>query len=203
MTREDLEDEVEALREHTRRLDDRIGELDRKNALVIASVRALVSSADVEVGEDDDPLVAMREAATQVNDDFEDVQTAVSAHGEQLSAIADVGGKKTSKDEKITAIATFAMRKSDSNSSKVLVDAGEIQGCVDCSRRYAYDLIDDLAEDDRAEWASLQKAESVPTHKGHREKKKALRVDVDVLRESSQDQGVVNKFTTRSPTGGV
>ena len=134
---------------------------------------------------------------------LEDVQTAVSAHGEQLSAIADVGGKKTSKDEKITAIATFAMRKSDANSTKVLVDAGEIQGCVDCSRRYAYDLIDDLAEDDRAEWASLQKAESVPTHKGHREKKKALRVDVDVLRESSQDYGVVNKFTTRPPTGGA
>ena len=116
MARKDLEDEVEALREHTRRLDDRIGELDRKNALVIASVRALVSSADVEVGEDDDPLVAMRQAATQVSGDFEDVQTAVSAHGEQLSAIADVGGKKTSKDEKVTAIATFAMRKSDANS---------------------------------------------------------------------------------------
>ena len=170
-------------------LEDRVRELED----AVEDLRELTGKRGAETNQ----------RMSSIEEQLEDVQAAVSAHGEQLSAIADVGGKKTSKDEKITAIATFAMRKSDANSTKVLVDAGEIQGCVDCSRRYAYDLIDDLAEDDRAEWASLQKAESVPTYNGHREKKKALRVNVDVLQESSQDQRVVNKFTTRSPTGGA
>jgi hypothetical protein len=129
---------------------------------------------------------------------LEDLQTAVESHGEQLEAVADIGAKKTGKDEKVAAIAAFAMQKTDSKQSKTTVEASEIRGCVGVTRRYAYDLIDAIGTSAECEWAAVRNEQTVTTGSGTARKKKALKVDCDRLRESSHTPRSVNKFTTRS-----
>ena len=145
--------------------------------------------------------------------ELEDLQNAVSHHGEQLEAVANVGEKKTDKEGKIAAIAAFAMQKADDTDAKVLVDAGEIRGCVGVARRYAYTLMDSIGgldedggdggfEDGKYQWAAVRKAQTVTTGNGPRQKKKALKVDCDRLRKSAHAPDGVSKLTTRTDEEG-
>ena len=201
--------QIEVLRARTQRLDERIGDIDRKTTLIIGSLRALISAGDVD--DDADPLIEMRDRAEEFGTELEDLQSAVSHHGEQLEAVANVGQKKTDKEGKVAAIAAFAMQKADASQSKVLVKSGEIRGCVGVTRRYSYDLIDDIGgldengdgggfDDGDYQWAAVREEKTVPTGTGTERKPKALKVDCDRLRKSSHAPESVNKFTTR--TGG-
>jgi hypothetical protein len=66
----------------------------------------------------------------------------------RLDTLGDIGVEKTNKEEKISAIVTYASntRKSDDKATKVLPK--NIQGIANVSRRYAYDLIDDMINGD-------------------------------------------------------
>jgi len=129
---------------------------------------------------------------------LDDLQTAVESHGEQLEAVADIGTEKTGKAEKVAAIAAFAMGKVDGTQTKTTVEASEIRGCVDVTRRYAYELIDAIGTSTEYEWAAVRDEQTVPTGNGTARKKKALKVDCDRLQKSSHAPESVNKFTTRS-----
>ena len=148
-----------------------------------------------------------------IEEQLTDLQSAVNHHGEQLEAVANVGQKKTDKEGKVAAIAAFAMQKADDADAKVLVDAGEIRGCVSVARRYAYTLMDSIGgldedgdgggfEDGEYQWAAVRKAQTITTGNGPRQKKKALKVDCDRLRKSSHAPDGVSKLTTRTDEEG-
>ena len=150
---------------------------------------------------------------SDIEEQLKDLQSAVSHHGEQLEAVANVGKKKTNKKGKVAAIAAFAMQKADNADAKVLVDAGEIRGCVGVARRYAYTLMDSIGgldedgngggfEDGEYQWAAVRKAQTVTTGNGSRQKKKALKVDCGRLQKSSQEPDGVSKLTTRADEEG-
>lgn len=109
---------------------------------------------------------------------------------EQLTALGDVGTAKTTKEQKLAAICAFARNKGG-QSGTVAVTASDIQGCIGVSRRYAYDLIDEAAEE--LDGARIREGTEVKTSTGVEHKKKALLVDCEVVHTAAE---AVNKFTT-------
>lgn len=110
------------------------------------------------------------------------------------AALRDIGTTKTSKEEKIAAIISYADNIRDADQSEVAVAAQEIKGAAGVTRRYAYDLIDDVAAE--YPWATIRDARTQPSSKdGGRmiQWKKALAVDFEQLHADPEG---VNKFTT-------
>ena len=140
-----------------------------------------------------------------IEQQLEDIQTAVESHGETLATIADVESEKSSEGEKIGAIVAYA-DQARGGTSKALVTPKEIAGATGCSKRYAYDLIDKIGGlDDEASdfdegpypWASVRKATTVPTANGSEKKAKALKIDFDRVQ---RDPTALNQFN--NGTGG-
>jgi len=73
----------------------------------------------------------------------------------------------------------------------VAVSPGEIRGCVDVSRWYADDLIEEMGE--TVEGVRVREARQVETSGGTKRKGKALLVDCETVHESA---GTVKAFTT-------
>lgn len=177
MTRAELEEYIDGLESRVETLESTVEDVRSSSGRGRASIQKRISG---------------------IEDELDELQTAVGSHGEQLEAVADVGEEKTGKGEKVAAIAAFAMQKVDGGQTKTTVEASEIRGCVGVSRRYAYDLIDAIGDDSQHEWATVRDEQTVTTGSGTARKKKALKVDCDRLRESSHSPESVNKFTTRS-----
>lgn len=70
----------------------------------------------------------------------------LNAVEQELAALGDVCMEKTTKDQKLAAICSFAQNKGGSQSATVALTADEIQRCVAVSRWNAYDLIDETGE---------------------------------------------------------
>lgn len=120
---------------------------------------------------------------------------------EQLDALGDIGEQKTSKEQKIAAIVTYANQKRDQDNDVMRVMPGEIKGVVNVSRRYAYDLVDDMA--DEFDWARIREPRTEASAKdggGRRRIKKALEIDFEGVHG---DPVPVNKFTTKIAAQGV
>lgn len=119
----------------------------------------------------------------------------------QLDAIQDLGREKTTKEEKVAAIVRFAQNAaSNPTSERVVVKARQIKGVAGVSRRYAYDLIDDLS----AEYAWVLDRDEVSQY-GDLEldtssQDRAVVVDLELLHS---DEAAVNKFTTRTGQKGA
>lgn len=64
----------------------------------------------------------------------------------QMARFGEIGAERSSKEEKYAAVLTFAANKRTAN-GKVAVSPREIKGCIGVSRRYAYDLLEAMAED--------------------------------------------------------
>ena len=144
-----------------------------------------------------------------IEQDLEDLQTAVASHGETLDTIADIGEEKTSREEKLGAIVAYA-NQARGDSSKVLITPKEIAGATGCSKRYGYDLVDEiggLREDgsggnyDEGEypWAAVRKAQTVPTANGGERKEKGLKIDFDRVQ---RDPDALNWFNNGSGGNG-
>ena len=144
-----------------------------------------------------------------IEQDLEDLQTAVASHGETLDTIADIGDDKTSREEKLGAIIAYANQARD-NSSKVLITPKEIAGATGCSKRYGYDLVDEiggLREDGSGgnygegeyPWAAVRKARTVPTANGGERKEKGLKIDFDRVQ---RDPDALNWFNNGSGGNG-
>ncbi len=161
---------------------------NRDIPLLKGTVRAIVDAEIDNIGELPDAGRAFhRDVATHAE--------RLDAVEKQLTALGDIGAAKTTKEEKLAAIVTFAQNKGGNQSATVAVTADEIQGCVGVSRRYAYELIDDAAA--TLDGARVREATDVQTSTGVEHKKKALLVDCESVHGLDE---AVNSFTT--PNGG-
>ena len=190
LTREELESEVGQLRERMRQTQTDVAFLKK----------ALVTLTDADLG-DELGVRGLSDAAERTRAEIDDLETAVASHGETLEMIADVGEDKTSEEEKLGAIVAYA-NQARGNSSKVLITPKEIAGATGCSKRYGYDLVDEiggLREDgtggcyDEGEypWAAVRKAQTVPAANGGERKEKGLKIDFDRVQ---QDPDALNWF---------
>lgn len=102
--------------------------------------------------------------------------------------VTDNGGKK----QKVAGIVRFAANKR-AGQSVVKVGAKEIKGATGCSRRYAYDLIDDLP--DEYDWAlsSSGMAQYGSLELDLRDENRVLGIDFEGVHSAGVD---VKKFTT-------
>jgi len=102
--------------------------------------------------------------------------------------ISDNGGKK----QKVARIVRFAANKRASQ-SVVKVSANEIKGAAGCSRRYAYDLIDNLS--DEYDWAlsSSDMSQYGSLELDRSDENRVLGIDFEGVHSAGVD---VKKFTT-------
>jgi len=138
------------------------------------------------------------EALEQENQQLRERVAALEQH---VDAISDIGAEKTTKEEKIAAIVTWAKRQADDPAAdRVLVKPKEIKGIADVSERYAYGLVDDLPAEyawllDRHETQQYGDAErSTATQQ------RGLVVDLELLHE---DGAALNKFNNGMAAVGV
>lgn len=115
-----------------------------------------------------DELESHVEKQQQVIHRFEEIQT-------------DVGNKTTT----IAKIVSYADRVREG--SVVTVRPKEMKGAADISKRYAYDLVDEI--DDTYDWAWDPRSEQRAADEHSRNK--ALRIDFELLH---QDRAALNQF---------
>lgn len=189
---ETIADRVAALEAAVEELREEVHTVQHRDLpLLTGSVRAIV---DTEIETIDDLPAAGRAFHREMA-----AQAAVVDELEQrLDSLRALDAEQTSKEQKIANVLLYAENKASSGQSKVAVSAQEIKGCVGCSRRYAYDLIEEIA--DVVVGVHLRDAQCVETGSGVKRKKKALLVDCEAVHNSSGD---MNDFTTgRGDTGG-
>lgn len=119
----------------------------------------------------------------------------VSRLERQLEQFEDLTETASSKTEKLAAIVQFGENKATHRMDKVSVSASEIIGATGVTRRYAYDLIEELPDeydcfDNRntiSQYGSLENDQDSQT--------RALIVDCEGVQCAVDG---VNKFTTRT-----
>lgn len=151
--------------------------------LLKGTVRAMI---DGEIETMEDFPAAGRAFETRVAE----IEATVTQVEERLDQFGDVTAAPSTKAEKFAAILAFARNKRN-GSPKVAVSPGEIRGCVDVSRRYAYDLIDAMGEE--VDGVQVREATQVETSGGTKRKGKALLVDCEAVHAVD---GAVKEFTT-------
>ena len=120
--------------------DDKVVEHTRQ----LAFLRKLAFQL-ADTGPDED--VDLHEAVTRAVDRVEELEHRLDELEEMKEMLSDVGTQKTSKEEKVAAIVTYASQK-DGGMRGTVVKPKEIAGIVGVSKRYAYDLIDDIVHGD-------------------------------------------------------
>jgi len=116
---------------------------------------------------------------------------------DRLDRLGDIGEDKTSKEQKIAAIVTYADNvREGEDKAAVTVLPKIITGVADVSRRYAYDLVDDMIRE--FPWAHDPTA--VETHLEQNSRQKGVLIDFEGVHGEAV---AVNKFTTRSSGQGV
>lgn len=182
--------------ERARDIEDAIDDQDER--LVVAFRKFTTTLADVD---DPDGEIGMIEATFRAVDRFEHLEERVDELESEnqmlrhtVEQLTDIGEEKSTKEEKIAAIVTWAQRQAaDETADRVAVTARDIVGVTGVSRRYAYDLIDDLPGEydwllDRSrvsQYGDLEIDQDGQT--------RAVIVDCEQLHE---DDAAVNKFTT-------
>lgn len=163
---------------------------DRDIPLVKGSVRAMVD-ADIETIEE------LPAASRAFRGEIDDRAQRVGALKERVAALGDVGTEPSTKEQKYAAVLAFVANKHGSE-GKVAVSPAEIRGCTGVSRRYAYDLVDAMADD--IEGVRVRESTTVQTGSGTEQKQKALLVDCEQVH---CDEVGVNQFTTGDTVKGV
>ena len=156
---------------------------DRDLPLLKGTIRAMTAAEIESIEEFPDAGREFRDRVARVEDRLADVER-------RLDRLGDVGQEATSKEEKFTAILAFAENKRN-GSAKVALSPQEVKGCTGVSRRYAYDLIDEMA--DVVGGVEVREATDVKTGSGTEHKGKALLVDCEAVHHNG---GGVNEFTT-------
>jgi hypothetical protein len=139
----------------------------------------------------------MVKTAQEIATEAQALQERLASVEQQLEQFEDLTETTSSKTEKLAAIVQFAKNKATHRMDKVSVSASEIIGATGVTRRYAYDLIEELPDeydcfDNRntiSQYGSLEIDQDSQT--------RALIVDCEGVQ---YDVDGVNKFTTR-PTG--
>jgi hypothetical protein len=156
-----------------------------------------IDSLESAIGFEPETVEKDADIITRLND----IESRLVEIEAQLDAIQDLGREKTTKEEKIAALVQFAMNQAtDPREDRVTLEVSDIKGVTGVSRRYAYDLLDDLDED--YEWASDRKnIEQYGDLQIDKDAQNAaIVIDLEALHSNEE---AVNKFTTRTSEGGV
>lgn len=156
-------------------------------------------------GTGEDPDVEVFEATARALDKMDALQERIEELEEEneqlrtrLDKLGDIGEEKTDKDQKIAAIVTFADNQRGGEQDALAVKPSTIKGLVDVSRRYSYDLVDDMI--DEYDWAhdpsEIQRYGSVERDASD----KSVIIDFAGVHG---DPVPVNKFTTGPSATGV
>lgn len=178
-----LEDEVETLRED-------VGAITRKDLPLLKATLRVMADADIEA------IDELPTAGRSFRRQLEEFETTLASLDRRLALLGDIEADKSTKDQKIAAVLAFADNKRDAEQSTIAVTAHEVKGCVGVSRRYAYDLMEAMADD--LDGVSVREATRVTTGTGEQRKKKAILVDCERVHEDTEP---VNSFTTGGGTG--
>lgn len=170
-----------------------------------AAIRQLAYTIAEDPPDDAEFIEVVHEALDdyeQLRDEHERFKDRLAEIETQLDAIQDLGREKTTKEEKIAAIVRYAQNtaRGDGTSGRVALKVKTLKGVAGVSRRYAYDLIDELP--DEYEW--LHNRSTVSQYGdleiGRDGPDRALIVDLEVLHT---DEQAVNKFTTSTTGAGA
>ena len=162
-------------------------------ALDHAALRQLIWALAPGESEDYDTIVDGARAAIE---EHRALQERVDDLEQRLDKIGDIGAEKTNKEQKVAAIVTYASQK-DAGMRGTVVKPKEIAGVANVSKRYAYDLIDDIVKGDGEDgslrdggypWALDATAQ---TSVDKEAPGRGLVVDFDRLHEDSES---LNKF---------
>jgi hypothetical protein len=156
---------------------------DRDLPLLTGAIRAMTGSEIESVEE-------LPGAGREFRERLEEFEERLDKVERRLDRLGDVGQEPTSKEEKFAAILAFAENKHN-GSAKVALSPQEVRGYTGVSRRYAYDLIDEMA--DVVAGVEVREATDVKTGSGTEHKGKALLVDCEAVHHNG---GGVNEFTT-------
>jgi len=173
----------------------------RSGGLEMAALKQLVYGLAPEDAREYDTIIDGVHAAVGHVEDLEAenerLQEEVAELHDRLDRLGDIGEEKTSPEQKIAAIVTYANNvRQREDKPAVIVRPTTITGVADVSRRYAYDLVDKMAQ----EYAWAHDASELPTPPGRDSRPKGVLVDFDGVHGESVS---VNKFTTRSSGQGV
>jgi hypothetical protein len=171
-----------------------------------AAFKKLVSEiGDVDVDEE----VGLMEATFRALEAHEEQQWELNEMRRRLAELEpvvdrldDIGQEKTTKEQKIAAIVTYARNARSRDQERVTVTRQNVQGAAGVSRRYSYDLIDDMINGDGQDGAvgpdgfdwALDPREQ-PRHVEQDVPDTGVLIDFERLHE---DAAAVNKFITRS-----
>jgi hypothetical protein len=163
---------------------------NRDVPLLTGTIRALL-------GADIDTLDDLPAAGRAFQDHHDELEARLQALEDRMEMLGDVSAAKSTKAEKFAAVLAFAANKR-SGADKVAVLPGEIKGCTGVSRRYAYDLLEMMA--DEIDGVQVREEQRVTTGNGVKHKAKALLIDCSQVREESD---AVNQFTTGGASRGT
>jgi len=176
MTRDELIEQIAGLED---RIDDLEGEVDRLDTIAIRAI----------------------ERAKDAQNTVDDLADRVDALEAEINRLRSRLTGDQSKDEKVGNLVEYAANKRERGQGVVALSPQEIKGAYGCSRRYAYDLIDDLPE----EYHWILSVETLAeTQHGRLERDTAQagkRVGIDI--EGVHSAGCpVNRFTTADTNNG-
>lgn len=159
---------------------------------------------DVDPGDEDvtviDAALAVVERINSLESENEELRDKMADIQSGVEAIQELGSEKTTKEEKVAQLVSYAQNQLNGRSGRVALTVKEIKGTAGVTRRYAYDLLDDLPEEydwlldrsDVSQYGDLQIDKSGQD--------RALVVDFELLHE---DDGALNKFTTGNSRKGA
>lgn len=182
---DELEAQVESLQE--------IGLTE--GSLEIAMLRklayGLADDVDAETG-------SLAEAVTSAIDRVDELEQENEELRTRLDKLGDIGAEKTSKEQKIAAIVTYADNQRGDDQDAVTVLPKVIKGLVDVRRRYAYDLVDDMVQS--YDWAHDSRNLSRYGAVEQDTPRKGVVIDFEGVHGEPVP---VNKFTTTAQGTGV
>lgn len=139
-------------------------------------------------------LDKIREQARRIDE----LERRITEHGQQLDKLGDIGEEKTTKEQKIVAVLTFADNIRNPNEQKVVVKPKDIKGVAGCSRRYAYDLVEDMHESYAWATDNTKRKDRTTGLSGAESDSPPCGVLIDFDEVAHSEDGVVNKFTTET-----
>lgn len=190
--------------------------VDIDRAREIALNKLLTRLADIEVEPHEEmPDIGLVEKAVlaverveqlerdleATNEQLDELNDRLDEHEQLLDALGDITQDKTTKEQKVAAIVRFADQKRDNDNDVMRVIPREIKGLLDVSQRYAYQLVEDIAQ--KNDWAQMRDPRTQATGKdggGRQRIKKALEIDFEGVHGDSVP---LNKFNNDIAVEGV
>lgn len=166
-----------------------------EHARDLAALKQLATRL-ADVDEDEDP--SLFEMVDRAIERVERMDQRLDELDQVSDMLADVGEHKTTKEAKVAAIVTYADNTRRDEQPGVTVLPRVVKGVTEVSRRYAYDLVDDMI--DEYEWAH----DPAEVDRYGAVERDTVQKGVLIDFEGVHGEPVpVNKFTTRSAAEGV